>query len=352
MHKRFSVVFLLIMSLMFISFGASSVSMAAASQKLDFYQLENYILPNSNKVLLLEKDLYELSTSTLDYARNEIFARHGYIFKNENYKEYFSNKPWYKENSNFKESLLSEIEKKNAEFIRAYTNKLLAHFKKVEGHSISLDINSDGIKENISLNCTTGGDKFSLKVNRASIAGTGDNLDGVMYIADIDSKDKYKEIAITESGPSGDYNTYFYYYNGSTLIFMGKVQGSDFNIKVKGSGSFTTKTRGSILQTWFYTDEYKLDSNHKLSVVAKKYYKMNTIITVKRQLKLQKSPTDPAVVVTLKVGEKAMLTDTDNNKWCAVETARGSKGWFRVENFDNIKSLPASEYFEGLIYAD
>ncbi|MDF2985368.1 MAG: hypothetical protein K0R50_878 [Eubacterium sp.] len=351
MHKRYSMVFWLMILITF-SLSVNSVVFAATGNKLDFYQLENYIIPSSNKVVLSEKDLYELSAYSLDIARNEIFARHGYVFKNESYADYFSTMPWYKKNSKFKESMLSSIEKKNTEFIRSYVNKLRSNFKEVKGKNITIDLNGDGIKENIALTCTTGSDKYSLKVNKASISGTGDNLDGVMYIADIDTKDKYKEIAITESGPSADYNTYFYYYNGSRLIFMGKVQGSDFSIKASGTGSFTTKTRGSILQTWFYTDEYKLNSDHTLSNLVKKYYKMNTIITVKKPLKLQKSPTDPAVATTLKAGEKVLLSDTDNKKWCAIETSGGIKGWFNVEPFDKIEGISASEYFDGLSYAD
>lgn len=60
-----------------------------------------------------------------------------------------------------------------------------------------------------------GGYSYMLRVNGSSVSGTGDNLDGVMYISGLDKKDKLKEIAITESGPSVDYATAFYFYNGS-----------------------------------------------------------------------------------------------------------------------------------------
>ncbi|AIQ65065.1 hypothetical protein PSTEL_20020 [Paenibacillus stellifer] len=327
-------------------------AVSAAVEKPNFYQLENYVIPESSKVVLTEQDVYELSPYKLNYARNEIYARHGYIFKDADYSAYFSEKSWYKKNPAFNESLLSGVEKKNLQFLKAYSDKLKANFKKVEGMKTTLDLNGDGKKDTVTLKSTAGGDSYTLTVNKSSVSGTGDNLDGVMYICDLDSKDKYKEIAITESGPSDDYSTYFYSYNGRKLIYMGRVQGAEHVIKVNGSGKLVTKTRGDILQTWFYSDEYSLSASRKLVHIPRTYYKMNTIVTVKKQLKLQKSPTNSGTAAILKGGEKAVITETDNQKWCAVVTKDGVKGWVAVSGFSRINGIEASEYFDGLSYAD
>lgn len=174
---------------------------------------------------------------------------------------------------------------------------------------------------------------------------------GIMYLTDIDQKDKFREIAITESGPSSDNMTSFYYYDGSQIVFMGKVEGGEHSLKINGSGVLSTKTRGLILHTWFYTDEYKLSTSHKLLHIPEQYRKMNTIVTVKKQLKLQKSPADSSHALTLQIGEKVILTDTDNIKWCAVETANGQKGWFSTEDLSEASSY-SGDYFEGLCMAD
>jgi hypothetical protein len=50
--------------------------------------------------------------------RNEIFARHGYIFKDLELSKYFKKTSWYKENAKFNESMLS---KKELEFINNLT---------------------------------------------------------------------------------------------------------------------------------------------------------------------------------------------------------------------------------------
>lgn len=353
MKKKLSLPFLLIFLIVFSPLTSLTVAASTATVKDSyFYQIENYILPTSNKSVLTEKDLFELSPYYIDLARNEIYARHGYVFKSDSYKYYFSDMPWYKKNTKFKESLLSSLEKKNVIFLKAYSDKLKANFKKVTGNKFSIDLNADGKKDAIEFNCLPGSNDYTLTVNNSSISGTGINLDGVIYICDIASKDKYKEIAITESGPSSDNFTYIYYYNGNELLFMGGVQGSDYTIKMNGSGTFSTKSRGDILQTWFYTDQYKLTSSHKLVNIPQKLYKMNTLVTLKMQLKLQKSPTDTNTAVVLKSGEKVMITDTDNKNWCAIETSKGVKGWFAVDNFSQINARIGSDIFDGLCYAD
>ena len=84
---------------------------------------EDYIIQESNKRLLTEEDLEGLSSAQMRLARNEIFARHGRIFGSSDLQEYFESKPWYKgtaDSDEFQDSVLSEIESKNVEFILAH----------------------------------------------------------------------------------------------------------------------------------------------------------------------------------------------------------------------------------------
>jgi hypothetical protein len=66
-------------------------------------------------------DLY--SRFYVKVLRNEIYARHGKIFKSESLQAVFANLKWYKPNPNFKESMLNEYEKANANFILNYEKK-------------------------------------------------------------------------------------------------------------------------------------------------------------------------------------------------------------------------------------
>ena len=62
-----------------------------------------------------------LTLQQLNYAKNEIYARHGRKFDSKELQNYFGSKSWYNGTVNaadFKETVFNEYEKKNAEFLR------------------------------------------------------------------------------------------------------------------------------------------------------------------------------------------------------------------------------------------
>lgn len=69
---------------------------------------------------LTYNDIRSLSKPQLRILRNEIYARHGYIFKSADLKAYFSKYPWYKPLYGDVTSKMSGIEKYNAAFIKKY----------------------------------------------------------------------------------------------------------------------------------------------------------------------------------------------------------------------------------------
>ncbi len=54
-----------------------------------------FIFPHSDKGLIGQWEVESLSDSELNYAINEIYARHGYIFRSAELVEYYSQCPWY-----------------------------------------------------------------------------------------------------------------------------------------------------------------------------------------------------------------------------------------------------------------
>lgn len=88
---------------------------------------KKYILPNSSKKKLTKSDLKGLSKKELRLARNEIYARHGRIFQDEELQSYFESTPWYEgiipaeEFSDSEE--LNDIERKNVLLIQEYENQ-------------------------------------------------------------------------------------------------------------------------------------------------------------------------------------------------------------------------------------
>lgn len=59
------------------------------------------------------QDINSSTSYELKLKRNEIFARHGRIFKTKLLQEYFNNQAWYKVNPNYSDSLLTENDKEN-----------------------------------------------------------------------------------------------------------------------------------------------------------------------------------------------------------------------------------------------
>jgi uncharacterized membrane protein YvbJ len=86
---------------------------------------EYYFFPKSESEKLLDSDVSELSIENLALARNEIFARHGYVFKSDPFESYFNNKSWYKPDPSFKGlgEEFSAIESYNVQLISNHENK-------------------------------------------------------------------------------------------------------------------------------------------------------------------------------------------------------------------------------------
>ena len=54
-----------------------------------------FVIPDSSYRKVTANELKYLSTHQLAVARNEIYARHGYIFVSNEWKDFFVNEPWY-----------------------------------------------------------------------------------------------------------------------------------------------------------------------------------------------------------------------------------------------------------------
>src|SRR5436190_2681631 len=74
--------------------------------------------------LISETELRGLSLHELRLLRNEIYARHGRIFKTMWIQQYFGFQPWYDPKEDFKAEEISGSDKTNIDTIVAYENKL------------------------------------------------------------------------------------------------------------------------------------------------------------------------------------------------------------------------------------
>lgn len=96
----------------FLILGKKSVVFGAAQN--------DYLLPQSASAYLTEKDVAGFSKQKLNYARNEIFARHGRRFLSQELMDYFNSMDWYVgtiEPEEFDGTVLNDFEITNADFL-------------------------------------------------------------------------------------------------------------------------------------------------------------------------------------------------------------------------------------------
>ena len=78
-----------------------------------------YLLPDAATRVYDTEELEAMSNHDLFVARNEIYARHGYVFETGELSTYFSSKSWYHPSEVFNEAEISEIERENVSAILA-----------------------------------------------------------------------------------------------------------------------------------------------------------------------------------------------------------------------------------------
>jgi len=155
----------------------------------------SYILPDSSTRYLTESDIASLSKDQLALARNEIFARHGYVFTNQYYKDYFSSKSWYSPNPSFSG---------NVEDLNSYEQKNIALIQKAE------------VSKADQLVYITSIDKNSMKISYDLTSGIVETEDG--YVV------KNESTLIRTKSLSSD-ATYYILIGGSSELQRTDFQG-------------------------------------------------------------------------------------------------------------------------------
>lgn len=77
----------------------------------------------SDSVLITEEELEKLDDKTVELIKNEIYARHGYIFTNRALKKYFESFNWYEPSEEYSPNLLNPTEKANLKTIKKFQSR-------------------------------------------------------------------------------------------------------------------------------------------------------------------------------------------------------------------------------------
>ncbi len=109
-----------------------------------------YVFPMSEYYPLTEDMLLNMGENDLWLARNEIYARHGYHFKNGYLQSYFEKYAWYEDRGDsFSEDEFSQIEKDNVSLFKKMEDKTASQslypLEEKVGKKVSADLSGNGI---------------------------------------------------------------------------------------------------------------------------------------------------------------------------------------------------------------
>lgn len=108
---------------------AAQTKVVVVQPVVEHLDAADYILPNSDKVYYSRSDFAGLSDWELYVARNEIYARYGREFKNDDLARYFARKSWYvprytPEEFDSMVSPLNSYEKNNVDELLSYEKSI------------------------------------------------------------------------------------------------------------------------------------------------------------------------------------------------------------------------------------
>lgn len=96
-------------------------SNSSSNNSSSAYEVDGYIFYDSDVRYLTASDLSGLSSWELKLARNEIYARHGRLFKDSSLQNYFNSCTWYNgyiSPDDFNDDSLNSVEKYNVKLIK------------------------------------------------------------------------------------------------------------------------------------------------------------------------------------------------------------------------------------------
>jgi len=212
--------------------------------------------------------------------------------------------------------------------------------------SQTVDLNSDQIEEEIKLESSYNTYEFRLLVNDRAVDGKfidGD-ADGFKVI-DINTNDKYKEIAVHTPGSSSDDVYVIYWYDGKEIVFMDRLsRWPSFN----GNGIVYVNNWEGF---WSSRDKYVLDnSERKLKKVEQFAYYVGITITVKNGFEIFRERDLKDKVALLSEGSEIILILCDkgyenyNDHRYLIRSTSGLLGWVDFRTiWDNTEGIHTAD---------
>jgi len=247
-----------------------------------------------------------------------------------------------------------------------------------------IDLNSDGIKEEVAIvpddiqtnYCL----KYNLVINGAEtslLTDVDDWSQSWIVLADLDINDKYLDL-LHLGGSFSWFCTNFFYYNGEKTVYRGPIwdcfieyidydedDPEDFydykkpkyliSSKLDGHGKLTQTVPVSVLSDdWSFERTWMISEGGILEPLPEEEYisLQNKPVILKMDLPLYPDISSETASILAKNGESTTLVKTDNKEWILIRTQNGESGWFQIKDYYYVvigsELFFSTDVFEGL----
>lgn len=221
---------------------------------------------------------------------------------------------------------------------------------------------SSDVSSTLTINGTDYSDLLSNEECSLSEGASGNN--GLeYYLIDLDTSDKYIDIAILDRGLNDDYSTYFFRYVDYNLMYMGCVPDllSNDSFQIYQDGTMSANMPISLLETAYVTASYEIRKN-KIEPGETDWFYLNTANMTAESMKhdiltdvtvyTTNNRRSDAITLTVSAGPVSFLA-TDNEHWVMLQTADESVYYMYLEDFSTLESgQNVQDVFEGLLLAN
>lgn len=328
-----------------------TLSVQATDPEGIHYDAGEYILPVSNILSLNQENIANLSDNELWIAKNEIFARHGRMFKNTYLQLYFNHCTWYQGTvppEQFDENVLTRTEQDNLQLLIAAEqeyDRLHPYPRQYKiTDSVVEDLSGSGISNEIAYHVSQNGyceitiDGDSYDLDNVSDHHICSPEPDIFFITDIVESDNFLEIAILDNGPSFDLVTHFFRYDG-TLSYIGMVGGwpfAELNSGINGFNGFggiIGQTRTDLIETSYPDGYWWYDPNRKQLVYQDTKwhsYPFPQAHLLYEDLPLRLKPDASSENVVIPADTEIYFLATDMEEWILVKGKNGIQGYMQV----------------------
>ena len=212
--------------------------------------------------------------------------------------------------------------------------------------SAEADLDGDGIPEKVSVSQITEHGDFLLTIDKISVKGKVglEKVDG-FAVVDIDTSDRYKEIAIHNPGPSDDDEYLIYWYDGKSIKEMGLLSRWP---KFLGNGTVIV---GDWMGFWMRKKLYVLSNETRtLKIIPQEFYYVGIGTTVKESFPLYETRNESKIVTYLTPKSKIFILLSDwpseermGKGWFLIKSEGDVIGWTRKLSHDTVENLPVAD---------